>query len=276
MVFALAGDSTTTSVLPLVRVEISTGSPSASSSAAFLALRGALAFFSAAAAVTFFSPAAGFSSSAAADFFSGDAIFFLVAMVFLGRRVIAVTPSLGSSNLSAEEIFPRPLQTHALLLQLRKFPKRLAGRHFSAQGQVVYMSRCSLVQQSPELEAQLIHYGLSRRHLGLLRRRIGSHREARVVLNRRRRLRAKGLGNRPAEQLQNVPRAQHGFRHLQAQQLIRPRSDRVSQISRHRKDGTPLLGSMVGRDQGARAHGCSQYHHRVGEPADGAVATREV
>src|ERR1700742_3011886 len=75
MVFALAGDSTTTSVLPFTLVTGASSSPSSSSgSAAFLAF---LLFFTVAAALAETSA----SASTVAVFFFGAA-FFLVAMVF--------------------------------------------------------------------------------------------------------------------------------------------------------------------------------------------------
>src|SRR5438067_6516830 len=123
MVFALAGDSTTTSVLPLARA---VGSPSL---LAFALVFRALAVFAAAA--------------------------LLVAMSSSGRRSMPALP-IGFESSAAQEIFPGPLHDHALHLQLRQLSQRFPGRDLRAEGEVVYMSRGPLVQKSPEFRTRRV------------------------------------------------------------------------------------------------------------------------
>src|SRR5437870_8678376 len=119
MVFALAGDSTTTSVLVRARA------PASAEPLAFLAVFPAFVVFAAA---------------------------LLIAMFPSGRRKMPALPN-GFESSAAQEIFPGPLQRHALQLQFRELSQRFPGRDLRAQGEVVYMSRGTLVQKSPEFRS---------------------------------------------------------------------------------------------------------------------------
>src|SRR3979490_1198933 len=128
MVFAFAGDSTTTSVVPLARA-VTSPSPGA-----FLAL---FAFF-------------------------GVFVFALpAAMVPSGRRSMPALPN-GFESSAAQEVFPGPLYDHALELQLCELPQRFPGRDLRAQGEVVYMSRGPPAQQFPRFPPRRIHDGAFR------------------------------------------------------------------------------------------------------------------
>src|ERR1700682_988808 len=128
MVFALAGDSTTTSVLPFTRAVTS---PSLD---AFLTLLRALVLF---------------------------AVVLLVAIYPSGRRSMPALPN-GFESSAAQEVFPGPLHDHAFQLQLRELSKRLPGRDLRTEGEVVYMSRGPRVQQLPKCQDQCIDDGPGR------------------------------------------------------------------------------------------------------------------
>src|ERR1700682_520368 len=128
MVFALAGDSTTTSVLPFTRA-VTSPSPDA-----FLTLLRALVLF---------------------------AVVLLVAIYPSGRRSMPALPN-GFESSAAQEVFPGPLYGHALELQLCELPQRFPGRDLRAQGEVVYMSRGPPVQQMPQFHARRIDHGAIR------------------------------------------------------------------------------------------------------------------
>src|SRR6266850_2301877 len=103
LLFAFAGDSTTTSVLPLARAGTSP------SPGAFLALFPSFVAF----------------------------VFALAAaMVPSGRRSMPALPN-GFESSAAQEVFPGPLYGHALELQLSELPKRLPCRDLRAKGEVV-------------------------------------------------------------------------------------------------------------------------------------------
>src|SRR5712664_825024 len=125
MVFAFAGDSTTTSVVPLTRAATSP------SPGAFLALLPSFVVF------VFALPA---------------------AIVPSGRRSMPALPN-GFESSAAQEVFPGPLYDHALELQLCELPQRFPGRDLRAQGEVVYMSRGPPVQQLPQFYARRIDHG---------------------------------------------------------------------------------------------------------------------
>src|SRR5712664_2385645 len=125
MVFALAGDSTTTRVLPLAR---ETTSPSP---AAFLLVLRALVAF---------------------------AVALLVAIVPRGGDRCRHS-QLGSISSAAQEIFPGPSYRHPLQLQLGQFAERFPGWDLRTQGEVVYMSRGPAVQQLPQLDTRLVDHG---------------------------------------------------------------------------------------------------------------------
>src|SRR3989442_15697786 len=118
MVFAFAGDSTTTSVLPLTRAATSP------SPGVFLALLPSFVVF------VFALPA---------------------AIVPSGRRKMPALPN-GFESSAAQEIFPGPLHHHALQLQFREPSERFPGGDLRAVGEVVYMSRGPLVQKSPQFD----------------------------------------------------------------------------------------------------------------------------
>src|SRR6266403_6144979 len=128
MVFAFAGDSTTTSVLPLTRAGTSP------SPGAFLVL------FPSFVALVFALPA---------------------AIVPSGRRSMPALPN-GFESSAAQEVFPGPLYDHALELQLCELPQRFPGRDLRSQGEVVYMSRGPPVQQLPQFHSHRIDHGAIR------------------------------------------------------------------------------------------------------------------
>src|SRR2546425_11280157 len=118
MVFALAGDSTTTSVLDRPRA------PDSAEPLAFLAAFRAFVVFAAA---------------------------LLFAMFPSGRRKMPALPN-GFESSAAQEVFPGPLHHHALQLELRKPSERFPGGDLRAAGEVVYMNRGPLVQKSPQFD----------------------------------------------------------------------------------------------------------------------------
>src|SRR5690242_14667528 len=108
IVFAFAGDSTTTRVLPLARL-----ATSAVPSDLRDVFRAFVALFAA---------------------------VLPVAIVPSGRRSMPALPN-GFQSSAAQEIFPGPLHGHALQLQLSQLAERLPCRDLRAAGEVVYMSR---------------------------------------------------------------------------------------------------------------------------------------
>src|SRR5258706_15974525 len=141
MVFAFAGDSTTTSVLPFARVDV----------------------------------------SLAADFLLAVLLLAFVAMSPSGAAIDAgapkkvqtrTRPSGIPDGLSAEEVFPRPLYAHPLELQIRQPAQGFRCRDLRPVGEVVYMSRGTFVQQPPQFEALFTHHLLVRLAGGRRRRRL--------------------------------------------------------------------------------------------------------
>src|SRR5205807_4953707 len=212
IVFAFAGDSTTTSVL-----------------------RKAFSFAGARAL-----PLPAFACEAA--FFA--AVVLAVAIRVPGAALDAGAPVwVHGPRRPAKEIFPRALAAKTFQLQLGQPAERLVGGHSRAVREYVDVHRQALVEHRPQLAGRPVERHLDSQWNRCLngRRDVRSHTD---------RPRAQPIGKRPGELVEQFARGAKRTRDLRVDQTVRVRGELIGGIARDGEQRAAFFDGVVGGDEG--------------------------